>query len=61
MQIKGFESNKKILLKNINYTDINNEIEINNLEIYNNKILNIDKIRFDYLTENDFKNQITLI
>ena len=61
LQIKGFESNKKILLKNINYTDINNEIEINNLEIYNNKILNIDKIRFDYLTENDFKNQITLI
>ena len=60
LQIKGFESNKKILLKNINYTDINNEIEINNLEIYNNKILNIDKIRFDYLTKNNFKNQITL-
>ena len=60
LQIKGFESNKKILLKNINYTDVNNEIEINNLEIYNNKILNIDKIRFDYLTKNNFKNQITL-
>ena len=60
LQIKGFESNKKILLNNINYTDVNNEIEINNLEIYNNKILNIDKIRFDYLTKNNFKNQITL-
>jgi len=60
LQIKGFESNKKILLKNINYTDVNNKIEINNLEIYNNKILNIDKIRFDYLTKNNFKNQITL-
>ncbi len=60
LQIKGFESNKKILLKNINYVDANNEIEINNLEIYNNKILNIDKIRFDYLTKNNFKNQITL-
>ncbi len=60
LQIKGFEFNKKILLKNINYTDVNNEIEINNLEIYNNKILNIDKIRFDYLTKNNFKNQITL-
>jgi hypothetical protein len=60
LQIKGFESNKKILLKNINYIDTNNEIEISNLEIYNNKILNIEKIRFDYLTKNNFKNQITL-
>ena len=60
LQIKGFESSKKILLKNINYIDTNNEIEISNLEIYNNKILNIEKIRFDYLTKNNFKNQITL-
>jgi hypothetical protein len=60
LQIKGFESNKKILLKNINYIETNNEIEISNLEIYNNKILNIEKIRFDYLTKNNFKNQITL-
>jgi len=34
---------------------------INNLEVNNNKILNIDKIRFDYLTKNNFKNQITLV
>ena len=60
LQIKGFESNKKVLLNNIKYTDVNNEIEINNLEIHNNKILNIDRIRFDYLTKNNFKNQITL-
>jgi hypothetical protein len=60
LQIKGFESSKKILLKNINYIETNNEIEISNLEIYNNKILNIEKIRFDYLTKNNFKNQITL-
>ena len=60
LQIKGFENNKIILFKNINYKNDNNEIEVNNLKIKNSKILNIDKIRFDYLTENDFKNQITL-
>ena len=58
--IKGFESNKKIVFKNINYTEDNNEMEINNLEINNNKILNIEKIRFDYLTEDNVKNQLTL-
>ena len=61
LQIKGFENNKTILFKNVNYKNDNNEIEINNLKINNSKILNIDKIRFDYLTENDFKNHITLI
>ena len=58
--IKGFESNKKIVFKNINYIEENNEIEINNLEINNNKILNIEKIRFDYLTEDNIKNQLIL-
>jgi len=61
LKIKGFENNKTILFKNVNYKNDNNEIEINNLKINNSKILNIDKIRFDYLTENDFKNHITLI
>jgi len=61
LKIKGFENNKTILFKNVNYKNDNNEIEINNLKINNSKILNIDKIRFDYLTENDFKNNITLI
>jgi len=61
LQIKGFENNKTILFKNVNYKNDNNEIEINNLKINNSKIINIDKIRFDYFTENDFKNQITLI
>jgi len=60
LQIKGFENNKIISFKNVNYTDDNNLIEINNLKINNNKILNIDKIRANYLTENDFKNHITL-
>ena len=60
LQIKGFESKKTILFKNINYKNNDNEIEINNLKINNSKILNVDKIRLDHLTENDFKNQITL-
>ena len=61
LQIKGFENNKKLFFKNINYKENNNKIVINNLEVNNNKILNIDKIRFDYLTKNNFKNQITLV
>jgi len=61
LQIKGFKNKKKLFFKNINYKENNNTIEINNLEIENNKILNIDEVRFDYLTKNNFKNQITLI
>ena len=60
MQIKGLESKEAILFKNINYNENGNEIEIQNLKINNNKILNVDKIRFNYLTETDYKNQITL-
>jgi len=61
LQIKGFKSKKKIFFKNINFKENNNKIEINNLEINNNKILNIDKIRFDYVTKNNFRNQLTLV
>jgi len=60
LQIKGLESKEAILFKNINYDENGNEIEIQNLKINNNKILNVDKIRFNYLTETDYKNQITL-
>ena len=61
LRIKGTENNKAVLFKNINYIDNKNEIEISNLLINNYKIENIEKIRFDYLTNNDFKNQLTLI
>ena len=60
LQIKGSENNKIIFFKNINYLDNNNEIKINNLKINNNKILDVEKIRIDYFTENDFKNDVTL-
>ena len=61
LRIKGTENNKAVLFKNINYIDNKNEIEISNLLINNNKIENIEKIRFDYLSNNNFKNQLTLI
>ena len=59
LQINGFETKKRILFKNINFIEDNNKIEINNLELNNNKILGLDKIGFDFLTNNNFKNQIT--
>ena len=59
--IQGFKNKKKLFFKNINYKENKNEIIINNLEIQNNKISNIDKVQLDYLSDNDFKNQINLI
>ena len=61
LKIKGFENGKKIFFKNINYKENNNKFVINNLEISDNKILNIDQIKFDFLNNNNFKNQISLI
>ena len=61
LQISGFKNEKKLFFRNISYKENKNTIEINNLEIKNNKILNINEVRFDYLTKNNFKNQITLI
>ena len=60
LQIKGSKNGKLILFNNIIYTEDNNVIKINNLKLNNNKILNIDKIRAFYLTENNFKNDIVL-
>ncbi len=60
LQLKGFIKKDKILLENINYIENNNKIEINNLEFKDNKILNLSKINLSYLTNNNFKNQITL-
>jgi len=60
LQIKGSKNGKIILFNNIIYTEDKNEIKINNLKINNNKILNIDKIQANYLTDNNFKNDIVL-
>ena len=61
LQVKGFKNNKKLLFEIIDYKEKNNSIVINNLEINNNKITNLGKIKFDFLSKNNFKNQINLI
>ena len=61
LKIKGFKNNKKLFFENINYEEDNNNIVINNLDIKSGKILDIDQIKFDYLSENNFKNQINLV
>ena len=61
LQVKGFKNNKKLLFESIDYKEKNNSIVINNLEINNNKITNVGKIKFDFLYKNNFKNQINLI
>ena len=61
LQVKGFKNNKKLLFEGIDYKEKNNSIVINNLEINNNKISNVGKIKFDFLSKNNFKNQINLI
>jgi len=60
LEIRGYQSKNKIYFKNINYKENNNTIEINNLTINKNKILDVDKVKFNYLTNNNFKNQIIL-
>ena len=61
LQVKGFKNNKKLFFESIDYKEKNNSIVINNLEINNNKITNVNKIKFDFLSKNNFKNQINLI
>ena len=60
LEFEGFESKNKIYFKNINYNENNNRIEISNLEINKNKILDIGQVKFNYLTNNNFKNEIIL-
>ncbi len=61
LSVQGFINEKKLFLKTINYQENNNKIILKNLEIKNNKISNIDEIRFDFLSDNDFKSKINLI
>ena len=61
LKIIGSKNKNKILLNNINFIEDKNKINIKNLKIENNKILNLDKIKFDYITKNNFKNHLSLI
>ena len=61
LSFEGFKNKEKLFFNNINYKENKNKIILKNLEIINNKISNIDEIKLDFLTNNDFKNQINLI
>jgi len=60
LKVKGSSDNNKTLLKKISYIENKNKIEANNLKIENNKISSLDKIAFNYLTKNNFKNYLFL-
>jgi len=61
LSIEGFVNKNKLFLKSINFIENKNKILLKNLEVINNKISNIDEVRFDFLSHNDFMNQINLI
>ena len=61
LTIKGLKKNKNFFFKEINYEENKNKIQISNLEIKENKILNLDKIKFELLNNNNFKNEISLV
>jgi len=60
LKIKGSNKEKYLTLKSIIYSENKNRIEIDNLKIENNKISNFEKIEFNYLTEDNFKNRLSL-
>ncbi len=61
LEIKGFTKKNKFFFNNVNYVEGNNKILIKDLEIKNNKIIDFNKIVLNYLTKNDFKNEISII
>ncbi len=60
LEIEGSAKNNKFFLTNINYIENDNKILIKDLEIKNNKIIDFNKIVLNYLSKNDFKNQISV-
>ena len=60
LKVKGLNKENYLILKSIIYSENKNRIKIENLKIENSKISNLDKIEFNYLTENNFKNALYL-
>ena len=60
LKVKGLNKENYLILKSIIYSENKNRIKIENLKIENNKVSNLDKIEFNYLTENNFKNALYL-
>ncbi len=60
LKVKGLNKENYLVLKSIIYSENKNRIKIENLKIENSKISNLDRIEFNYLTENNFKNALYL-
>ena len=60
LKVKGLNKENYLILKNKINSENKNRIKIENLKIENNKVSNLDKIEFNYLTENNFKNALYL-
>ncbi len=60
LHINGYKAEEKVFFNKINYVEHNNKIEIINLELNDNKIIYVDNIKLNYLTNNNFKNQISI-
>ena len=58
--IKGTSTDDKLSFNAIKYNENKNKIKIINLNIKNQKIVNLDKIYIDYLSLNNFKNKVIL-
>ena len=61
LKIIGSRENNKIFFNKIKYNENKNIIELNNLEIDNSKVVNIDKIQLNYLTKNNYINELSLV
>ena len=61
LKVIGSIKNNKIFFNKIKYNENKNIIELNNLEIDNNKVVNIGKIYLNYLTKNNYMNELSLV
>ena len=53
LQINGYKAEEKVFFNKISYVEHNNKIEIINLELNDNKIIYVDNIKLNYLTNNN--------
>ena len=61
LELEGFTKKNKIFFSSIKYIEDKNKILIQDLEIKDNKIIDFNKIIFNYLTKNDFKNELSIV
>ena len=61
LELEGFTKKNKFFFSSIKYIEDKNKILIQDLEIKDSKIIDFNKIIFNYLTKNDFKNELSII